>query len=265
VILCLGTTPVMQRTMVFDRLRLDAVNRAVEDRDARARLGGYRDEVVPDARAAQVLADEFPAVPARKAGRDRLLAQRVTDPRDVERLSRCRLVNLDRAVDRVKAQAVEDHRPLHDRRCPEAENHGTQPRACPETYRARRSTAGLARELSVASTIPLVSPQDARFAMSILLGEQAAEKLSDDQARFLVARDHLANELAALAKEASRLKRDNVYHKLGIASCMVGAALTRRDFLDRLPFIEDALLQARREGVLPKDGFATLPEGLEKS
>jgi len=30
VILCLGTTPVMQRTMVFDRLRLDAVNRAAE-------------------------------------------------------------------------------------------------------------------------------------------------------------------------------------------------------------------------------------------
>ena len=29
-ILCLGTTPVLQRTMVFDRLNVDAVNRAVE-------------------------------------------------------------------------------------------------------------------------------------------------------------------------------------------------------------------------------------------
>jgi fructose-1-phosphate kinase PfkB-like protein len=32
-ILCLGTTPVMQRTMVFQRVQLDAVNRAVEVRE----------------------------------------------------------------------------------------------------------------------------------------------------------------------------------------------------------------------------------------
>src|SRR5215213_7291051 len=32
-ILCLGTTPTMQRTMLFDRVELDAVNRAAEVRE----------------------------------------------------------------------------------------------------------------------------------------------------------------------------------------------------------------------------------------
>ena len=32
-IFCLGTTPVMQRTLVFDRVHLDAVNRAADVRE----------------------------------------------------------------------------------------------------------------------------------------------------------------------------------------------------------------------------------------
>src|SRR3954470_16366450 len=32
-ILCLGTTPTMQRTMLFDRVEIDAVNRATEVRE----------------------------------------------------------------------------------------------------------------------------------------------------------------------------------------------------------------------------------------
>ena len=32
-IVCLGTTPTMQRTMLFDRVEIDAVNRAVEVRE----------------------------------------------------------------------------------------------------------------------------------------------------------------------------------------------------------------------------------------
>ncbi len=32
-ILCLGTTPTMQRTMLFDRVRIDGVNRATEVRE----------------------------------------------------------------------------------------------------------------------------------------------------------------------------------------------------------------------------------------
>src|SRR4051794_2005383 len=87
-----------------------------------------------------------------------------------------------------------------------------------------------------------VSPQ---YAISILLGQQAASKLTPDREAFLTARDLWATELRDLSQRASDLKKLAVASKLSVAAGDVSMSLDQKSLTRCLPYIEDALLQAR--------------------
>jgi len=99
----------------------------------------------------------------------------------------------------------------------------------------------------------LAGSMDPQFASSILLGQQAAAKLTPDQEAFLKARDQFAAELNALSGVAVGRQKERLAIKLACCASNVSQALDRAAMDRELKYLEDALLQARREGILPTD------------
>lgn len=110
-ILCLGTTPTAQRTMVFDRLRLDEVNRAVCVEE----YGSGKSINV--ARVARLLGEEVTAMGFVGGKRGEMIVRGLVDLGvtrlflEIEPETRLCTTVIDRAVGTV-TELVEDHAPV---------------------------------------------------------------------------------------------------------------------------------------------------------
>ena len=87
------------------------------------------------------------------------------------------------------------------------------------------------------------------IAISVLWADRAAAMTFAEQEQFFVARDGFAEELQALA---GRAKNVMLASKLMTVARDVAMAMTQADLRRSRKWIDDALLQARREGLLPE-------------
>src|SRR2546422_698397 len=102
-----------------------------------------------DAPTIQLLADKIAALAADKSRCQHWLLQGPEGLGDIHRFPGDVLMNLDSAIDLSKLQLLEDHHPLHGRRCTQTNNHG-----------------GLCRSCLSCSIVPFSSGLSARFVYS---------------------------------------------------------------------------------------------------